>query len=114
MRKHQIESAAFDIATQVRTVEDMIDGALTEMAELQSRMIRARSVMGVGPATGQAALAQLANSLQALVTARGEMAQCHGELAQAKMSVPGLRATSYGDTNDCPPPQGLHELRVVA
>ncbi|QNN64508.1 hypothetical protein H9L12_09315 [Sphingomonas rhizophila] len=114
MRKHQIESAAFDIATQVRAVEDMIDAALVEMAELQGRMVRARAVMGVGPATGQAAFAKLADTLQALIVARGGMADCHGELAAAKQSVPGLRTTSYGDTDDCPPPKGIADLRVVA
>ena len=36
MRKHRIENAAYEVATQVRAVEDTIDAALTEMAELQS------------------------------------------------------------------------------
>ena len=35
MRKHNIESAAFDVATQVRTVEESIETALGELAELQ-------------------------------------------------------------------------------
>ena len=32
MRKHQIENAAFEVATQVRTVEETIDQALAEIA----------------------------------------------------------------------------------
>ena len=37
MRKQMIENAAYEVATQVRAVEDAIDAALAEIAELQSR-----------------------------------------------------------------------------
>ena len=40
MRKHQIENAAYEVATQVRTVEETIDLALSEIAELQARVMR--------------------------------------------------------------------------
>ena len=40
MRKQQIENAAYNVATQVRTVEDTIDAALAEIAELQARHAR--------------------------------------------------------------------------
>lgn len=115
MRKHVVEAAALNVATQVRVVEDTIDAALTEIAELQARMVRARAAIGVGPATGQAALAKLGATLQGLIAARGDMAQCHGELAAAKQLVPGLRTVAYGDTDDCPPPpSGQVDLRIVA
>jgi hypothetical protein len=55
MRKQMIENAAFDVATQVRSVEDAIETVLAEMAELQSRMIHCRSVGGVATATGHQA-----------------------------------------------------------
>ena len=42
MRKENVHNAAFEVATQVRAVEDAIETALAEMAELQGRMIRAR------------------------------------------------------------------------
>ncbi len=45
MRKQLIESAAFEVATQVRAVEDAIEAALAEIAELQGRMIRARATV---------------------------------------------------------------------
>jgi hypothetical protein len=48
MRKHQIENAAYEVATQVRAVEDSIDTALVEIAELQARMMRASSVASTG------------------------------------------------------------------
>ena len=36
MRKQMIENAAFEVATQVRAVEESIEAALAELAELQS------------------------------------------------------------------------------
>jgi len=41
MRKQMIEDAAFDVATQVRAVEDSIETALVELAELQTKMVQA-------------------------------------------------------------------------
>lgn len=114
MRKKNIEDAAFEVATQVRAVEDTIDAALVEIAELQSRLVRARSVTGAGVATGHAAFEELAGSLQALVAARGNMARCHAELVEAKQFVPGLRTVSFGDT-ECPEKTiARADLRVVA
>ncbi len=43
MRKQMIENAAFEFATQVRSVEDCIDATLAEIGELQTRLMRARS-----------------------------------------------------------------------
>ena len=115
MRKQMIENAAFEVATQVRQVEDVIDSALAEIAELQSKMLRVRTVTGTGVATGQPALEQLAEAVSALIAARGGMARCHAELVEAKKLVPGLRTVSFGDSTECPPPEGmLPNLRVVA
>ena len=109
-----IETAAFEVATQVRAVEDMIENALAEIAELQGRMVRARAAAGVATATGHEAFEQLADALQGLVTARGGMANCHGALVEAKQFVPGLRTVGFGDAQECPPQTALADLRVVA
>lgn len=114
MRKQQVEHAAHQVATQIRAVEDIIDGALGEIAELQARMVRARATTGVGIATGHAAFEQLAMALQGLVTARGGMAGCHATLLEAKSAVPGLRTVSFGDGDECPPSTGHANLRIVA
>ena len=87
---------------------------LIELAELQNRMIRARSVAGVGIATGHDALEQVVVSLQGLIHARGGMAQCHAALRRAKEQIPGLRTTSFGDGQQCPPAAALPGLRAVA
>jgi hypothetical protein len=113
MRKQIVESAAFEVATQVRAVEDMIENALEEMAELQGRMIRCRAAAGIATATGHDAFQHLADALQGLVTARGGVASCHGALVEAKQFVPGLRTTSFGDAQECPK-TAFADLRVVA
>ncbi|MFL6779956.1 MAG: hypothetical protein ACJ8E8_13080 [Sphingomicrobium sp.] len=114
MRKQMIESAAFEVATQVRAVEDAIESALGEIAELQGRMIRARAAAGVATATGHEAFEQLAVALQSLVKARGGMANCHMTLKETTQLVPGLRTVSFGDAQECPPQQARTDLRIVA
>jgi hypothetical protein len=116
MRKQMIENAAYEVATQVRAVEDCIESALSEIAELQARMVRARGVTRAGVAQSHEAFAQLAASLNGLIAARGGMAECHVALVEAKKSVPGLRTVSFGDGTDCPPTNGVEAipLRVVA
>jgi len=114
MRKQQIEQAAFDVATQVRAVEDTIDIALAELAELQARMVRVRTTANIASATGHGAFEQLAAALQGLISARGGMANCHAELKEAKNFIPGLRTVSFGEGEPCPPEQGATHLRVVA
>ena len=60
MRKQMIENAAYEVATQVRAVEESIESALTEIAELQTRMVRARGATGAGFVTSHPAFEQLA------------------------------------------------------
>jgi hypothetical protein len=114
MRKQLIETAAFEVATQVRAVEDAIEGALAEIAELQGRMIRARAACGIATATGHEAFEQLALATQSLVRARGGMANCHITLKETTQLVPGLRTIGFGDAQECPPQTGRTDLRVVA
>lgn len=114
MRKQLIETAAYEVATQVRAVEDAIEAALAELAELQGRMVRARATMGVSTATGHEAFEQLAVTMNSLVKARGGMASCHVTLKETTQLVPGLRTVGFGDAQECPPQQARADLRVVA
>ena len=114
MRKQMIENAAFEVATQVRAVEDAIEAALAELAELQGRMVRARATFGIATATGHEAFEQLAVTMQSLVKARGGMANCHMSMKQTSQFVPGLRTVAWGDGEECPPQQARTNLRVVA
>ena len=71
MRKQLIEQTAQAVATQIRAVEDSIEAALMELAELQCRMIRARSTAGVAIGTGHGALEEVAGALQGLLSGVG-------------------------------------------
>jgi hypothetical protein len=115
MRKQQIHDAAFEVATQIRTVEESIDAALSEIAELQTKMVHARGVTGVGYVTSHAPFEQLAAAISGLVSARGGIANCHAALVETQQKIPGLRTVGFGDGTECPPPQGIApDLRVVA
>jgi hypothetical protein len=114
MRKQMIENAAYEVATQIRAVEDSIEAALAELAELQSKMIRARGVMNAGFVTSHAAFEQLAVTTSALVSARGGIGNCHVALAETKKTIPGLRTVGFGDQGDCPQKIAHVDLRVVA
>ena len=115
MRKQMIENAAYEVATQVRAVEDSIDSVLGEAAELQARIIRANSVSAVGPRVIHQSLEQLAAAISGLVSARGAVVSCHESLATAKTKVPGLRTVAWGDgDDDCPPKIAHADLRIVA
>jgi hypothetical protein len=113
MRKHQIENAAFELATQVRAVEDMIDSTLAEIAELQTRLVRAVGVTGIAHIRIQGAFNELSATTSSLVSARGNIGSCHVALAEAKQFVPGLRTVSWGDGDDCPK-TAQADLRIVA
>jgi hypothetical protein len=114
MRKQVIENAAFEVATQVRAVEDTIEAALIEIAELQSKMVHARAATQAGFANTHAAFEQLSVASSSLIAARGGIAQCHAALADARETVPGLRTVSFGDVGECPPKTTQHGLRAVA
>ena len=113
MRKQMIENAAFEVATQIRTVEDGIDAVIAEAAELQARIMRAHSVCRAGVGTVNPPLEQLAAAISGLVQTRCAIVACHSALVDAKGKVPGLRVTSWGDGDDCPE-DTKGQLRIVA
>lgn len=113
MRKQMIENAAYEVATQVRAVEESIEAALVELAELQLKMVHARSVSNAGFVNSHAAFEQLAATTTGLISARGGIAHCHAALAETRKTIPGLRTVGFGD-NECPPQEGHGGLRVVA
>lgn len=114
MRKQMIENAAFEVATQIRAVEDTIDSALSELVELQARVMRADAVAGVSFGVVHPTLQQLAAAVAGLVETRGAIVACHESLVGAKAKVPGLRTVSFGEGEECPPKTARADLRIVA
>ena len=47
MRKQEVWDAAHEVATHTRAVEGLIESALIELAELQSKLVRVSDVAGV-------------------------------------------------------------------
>jgi len=114
MRKQIIQDAAYEVATQVRAVEETIDSALNEIAELQARIMHVNSLAGVGYGVIHPTLQKLATAVTGLVETRGAIVGCHEALTDAKGKVPGLRTVSWGDGEDCPPNTARADLRIVA
>jgi hypothetical protein len=115
MRKQMMENAAHEVAVQVIAVENCIETALTELAELQMKMVRARGLTKAGFATSHAAFEQLAAATSNLVAARGGIANCHTALKATTKSIPGLR--EIGETVGFGPQEckfAKSNLRVVA
>ena len=113
MRRETIEKSAYELATQVREVEDVIDAALAELAELQARLIRTVGVTGIAHKRIQPAFDQLSATTSSLISARGTIGGCHIALADAKQFVPGLRTVGFGDADPCPKAVS-NDLRIVA
>jgi hypothetical protein len=113
MRKQMVENVAYEVATQVRAVEDSIEAALAEIAELQGRIVRARPVTRVPFTALDCVFEELINATRGLVSARAGIGSCHVALAEAKQHIPGLRETSWGDGEDCPKTAQV-DLRIVA
>jgi hypothetical protein len=114
MRKQQMENAAYELATQVRVVEESIEAALAEIADLQSKMVHARTVTRAGFVTSHAAFEQVEATVSSLVAARGGIGNCHAALVHTQQTIPGLRTVSFGDGDECPPETGRADLRIVA
>ena len=114
MRKQMMEDAAYEVATQVRAVEDSIEAALIELADLQTKMVHARVATRAGFIHTHEAFEQLAAATSGLIAARGGIANCHAALAETKKTIPGLRETGFGDVGDCPPKATAADLRIVA
>jgi hypothetical protein len=113
MRKQMMENAAFEVATQVRAVEESIEAALAELAELQVRKVHARTVTNAGFAASHGAFEQLAATTTGLIAARGGIAHCHVALTETQQTIPGLRTVGFGDQGSGPP-SARADLRIVA
>lgn len=114
MRKQVIQDAAYEVATQTRTVEDNIEVLLADLAELQTKLIHASGCANVCYDVLQESFEGVAATMNDLVKARGTMAKCHLALSAAKQKIPGLRTVAWGDDLPCPPMTGQADLRVVA
>lgn len=94
--------AAQQLATRLFETEGAIDDAITKMAELAGYMPVARSNANLSAVVGQDAIVQAAQTLAALVDARGQIVETHHKLANARDQI-GLREMALGGKDDKPP-----------
>ena len=114
MRKQEIWNAVHEVGIHTRAVEDLIESALVELSELQSKLVQVRNVAGVSYATLQDSFEGVSATINDLVKVRGTMAQCHEVFLETKEKIPGVRTTSWGDGDPCCGKIAHTDLRIVA
>ena len=114
MRKQAVWNAVHEVGIHTRAVEDLIESALIELSQLQSKLVQVNSVAGVSYATLQESFEGVSATINELVKVRRTMAQCHQVFVETKEKIPGVRTTSWGDANPCCGTSSQADLRVVA
>jgi hypothetical protein len=120
MRKEAIWNAVHEVGIHTRAVEGLIESALIEVSELQSKLVQVSNVAGVPYSTLQESFEGLSATINDLVKVRGTMAQCHEVFVETKEKIPGVRTmpgtrtTSWGDPDPCCPKIAHVELQVAA
>ena len=82
------------------------------MADLAGYMPIARTNANLSAVVGQDAISQAAETLSALVGARGELVATHNRLAQTRDQI-GLRAMAMGSDDMKPPVLGNKEDETI-
>lgn len=113
MRREAIWNAVHEVGIHTRAVEGLIENALVELAELQSKLVEVSNVAGVSYSTLQQPFEGISATITELVRVRGTMAQCHETFVEAKEKIPGIRTTSWGNGDPCCG-SAKTDLRVVA
>lgn len=106
------KEAAQQLANRLFETEGAIDDAITKMAELAGYMPIARNTANLSAVVGQDAIAQAAQTLAALVDARGQIVETHHKLANARDQI-GLREMAVGGGNGKPMVQANEDRESV-
>jgi hypothetical protein len=111
----QRREVAMRVAESLFAAEEAIDAALARTAELNSRMVTARTDASLSALVGQDAFEVSAAAFAALARARCDIVETHKRLSEAKIQV-GLRTVAIGDGGEKPPLPSIEarHLQVVA
>ena len=101
--------AAMKVAESLFAAEEAIDAALARTAELNSKMVTARSEASLSALVCQDAFEVSAAAFAALARARCDIVETHKRLSEAKIQV-GLREVAIGELGK-PPSAQLEENR---
>ena len=102
MMLKQRQNAAENLAKRLFAAEQAIDEAISKMADLTGYMPIARTNANLSAVVGQDALSAAAESLSALVGARGQLVATHNRLAETRDQI-GLQAMAMGSGDMKPP-----------
>lgn len=111
----QRREAAIKVAECLFAAEEAIDAALARTAELNSKMVTARSEASLSALVCQDAFEVSASAFAALARARCDIVETHKRLSETKIQI-GLRELAIGDLGKPPVAlreEGLH-LQAVA
>jgi len=103
MMLKQRRDAAENLTKRLFAAEQAIDDAICKMADLTGYMPIARTHANLSAVVGQEAISRAAETLSALVGARGSLVATHDRLAETRDQI-GLQAMALG-SGDMKPPQ---------
>jgi hypothetical protein len=114
MRKQAIWNAVHEVGIHTRAVEGLIESALVELSQLQSKLVEVSNVAGVPYSTLQESFEGVSATINDLVKVRSTMGHCHEVFVETKELIPGVRTTSWGDGDPCCPKIAHVDLQAVA
>ena len=94
-----------NLASKLFATERAVDEAICRMADLAGYMPVARVDANLSAVVGQEAISQAAETLSALVGARGQLVATHNRLAETRDQI-GLQAMALGSGDMKPPAVG--------
>jgi len=98
----QRRNAAENLTRRLFATEQAVDEAIHRMADLAGYMPIARANANLSAVVGQDAISQAAETLSALVGARGHLVATHNRLAETRDQI-GLQAMAMGSDDMKPP-----------
>lgn len=101
----QRRNAAENLTRRLFATEQAVDEAICKMADLAGYMPIARVSANLSAVVGQDAISQAAETLSALVGARGQLVATHNRLAETRDQI-GLQAMAMGSDDMKPPALG--------
>ncbi|HMG48744.1 MAG TPA: hypothetical protein VK614_14955 [Allosphingosinicella sp.] len=97
----QRRGVAIKVRDSLFAAEEAIDAALARTADLNSKMVTARTDAGLSALVGQDVFEVAASAFAALARARCDIVETHKRLSEAKIQV-GLRTIAIGDLGKPP------------
>jgi len=98
MMRRQRQDAAEHLADRLFAAERALDEAIGKMADLIGHMPRARMAAHLSAVVGQDAVAEAAETLSAMIGARGHLVATHSRLADVRDQI-GLQEMGMGSTD---------------